>query len=137
LRSRIRFSASKCHCAGFTFFTTANRPSELRSTEVLYETPVGSAGTRLSVSVARTDLKPGGSLAPQAIDGSAMRYTARITHPLIRSRDQSFWLAGTFEVLDSSESENHEQLFDDSLAGLARVGQLRRERRQQRQPCLY
>jgi hemolysin activation/secretion protein len=98
-----------------TFFTTANRPSELRSTEVLYETPVGSAGTRLSVSVARTDLKPGGSLAPQAIDGSAMRYTARTTHPLIRSRDQSFWLAGTFEALDSSESENHEQLFDDRL----------------------
>jgi hemolysin activation/secretion protein len=98
-----------------SFFTTANRPSELVSTELLYDTPVNSSGTRLALSVARTDLKPGGSLAPQAIDGTAMRYTARVTHPLIRGRDQSLWLGAVFDALDSTESENGGPLFDDHL----------------------
>jgi hemolysin activation/secretion protein len=98
-----------------SLFTTADRPSELVSTELLYDAPVDSSGTRLALSVARTDLKPGGSLGPQMIDGTAMRYTARVSHPLIRGRDQSLWLGAVFDALDSAESENGAQLFDDRL----------------------
>jgi hemolysin activation/secretion protein len=96
-------------------FTTANRPRELVSTELLYDTPLDSAGTRFALSLARTNLKPGGSLTSADIDGSAMRYAARLTRPIMRGREQSLWLGLAFDALDSAESQTGATLFDDRL----------------------
>lgn len=96
-------------------FDTPNRPADLLSTELSYDTPVGSDGTRLSLSVARTHLLPGGSLAPQGINATAMRYATQITYPLLRSRDQSLWLGAGFVALDSRERDSTSPLFDDHL----------------------
>lgn len=96
-------------------FDTPNRPTELFSTELFYDTPLDSIGTRLGLSIARTHLRPGGSLAPQDLDATAMSYAARITYPLFRSRNQSLWLSAGFDVLDSTEQSSGEPLFDDHL----------------------
>jgi hemolysin activation/secretion protein len=98
-----------------SIFTTINRPSELLSTELLYDTPLGSAGTRSVLSVERTDLKPRGGLTPEDIEGTAMRYTARLSHPVIRTRPQSLWLSAGFDALNSTESQAGTALFDDRL----------------------
>jgi len=101
--------------AQLSAFTTPLEPRELLSTELRYEHPLGSAGTRLALSAARSDLHPEGTLAPLDLKGTALRYVAQLTHPLIRSRAQSLWLSGTFDVLDSREHEQGAPLFNDRL----------------------
>jgi hemolysin activation/secretion protein len=96
-------------------FTTPAEPRELLSGELRYEHPLGSAGTRMALSAARSDLRPEGMLAPHDLKGTALRYVAQLTHPLIRSRAQSLWLSGTFDVLDSREHEQGAPLFNDRL----------------------
>jgi hemolysin activation/secretion protein len=98
-----------------SIFDTPNRPRELVSPEIFYGTPLDSRGTRLGLSVARTSLRPGGSLAAEDFDATAMRYAAQVTHPLLRSRDRSLWLGGGFDVLDSAERSGDAPVFDDHL----------------------
>lgn len=95
--------------------TVPDRPRELLSSELLYDMPLGSSGTRLALDVARTEIRPGGQLASLAIEGSAMRYTARLSYPLLRARAQSLWLNGSFDALASKENALGTQLFDDQL----------------------
>jgi len=96
-------------------FTTPAEPRELVSTELRYEHPLGSAGTRAALSVARSDVRPEGNLAPLDLKGTALRYLALVTHPLLRSRAQSLWLSGTFDVFDSHEHQQGAPLFNDHL----------------------
>ena len=44
-----------------------------------------------------------------------MRYSARLSHPVIRSREQSLWLSAAFDALNSTESKTGLTLFDDRL----------------------
>jgi len=101
--------------AQLSFFTVPAEPRELLSTELFYEHPIGSDGAAAALSVARSDLRPQGNLAPLALKGTAMRYVARLTYPLIRRREQSLWLGGIFDVFDSREHEQGALLFDDRL----------------------
>lgn len=96
-------------------FTTPAEPRELVSTELRYEHPLGSAGTRAALSVARSDVRPEGNLAPLDLKGTALRYLALVTHPLIRSRARSLWLSGSFDVLDSHQHQQGAPLFNDHL----------------------
>jgi hemolysin activation/secretion protein len=101
--------------AQLSFFTVPAEPRELISTELFYQHPVGSDGAEAALSVARSDLRPQGNLAPFALKGTAMRYVARLAYPLIRRREQSLWLGGMFDVFDSREHEQGALLFDDRL----------------------
>ena len=96
-------------------FTTPGEPRELVSTELRYEHPLGSAGTRLALAAARSDVRPEGNLAPLDLKGTALRYLALVTHPLLRRRDETLWLSGTFDVFDSHEHQQGAPLFDDHL----------------------
>ena len=96
-------------------FTTPAEPRELVSTELRYEHPIGSAGTRAALSAARSDVRPEGNLAPLDLKGTALRYLALITHPLLRSRAETLWLSGTFDLLDSQQHQQGAPLFDDHL----------------------
>jgi hemolysin activation/secretion protein len=106
-------------------FTTPNRLRELLSTELLYNRPLDSTGTELALTLVRTQLKPGGSLSGEAIDGLATRYAASFAHPLLLSRAQSLWLSGTLDVPNSSEREQGAPLFDDRLRVLRIATQYR------------
>ena len=96
-------------------FTTPAEPRELLSTELRYEHPLGSAGTRAALSAARSDVRPEGNLASLELKGTALRYLALVTHPLIRSRAETLWLSGTFDVFDSHEHQQGTPLFNDHL----------------------
>jgi hemolysin activation/secretion protein len=98
-----------------SLFDTPTHPSEVVSPALFYDAPLGSGGTRLALSVARTRLLPGGSLAAQDFDATAMRYSARATYPLLRSRRRSLWLGGGFDLLDSAEQSSSVPVFDDHL----------------------
>jgi hemolysin activation/secretion protein len=98
-----------------SLFTIPDRPRELISPGVSYELPIGSAGTRLALSATRTDVKPEGNLASLTLDGTAIRYLAQLSHHLIRGREESLWLKGAFDVLDSKENQQGALLFDDRL----------------------
>ena len=98
-----------------SLFDTPNHPSEVVSPELFYDTPLGSAGTRLALSVARTRLLPGGSLKADDFDATAMRYSARASYPLLRSRARSLWLGTGFDLLDSAEKSSSVPVFDDHL----------------------
>ena len=98
-----------------SIFTTPAEPRELVSTELRYEHPLGSAGTRAALSVARSDVRPEGNLAPLDLKGTALRYLALISHPLLRSRAETLWLSSTLDVLDSHQHQQGAPLFNDHL----------------------
>jgi hemolysin activation/secretion protein len=104
-------------------FTVPNRPRELISVGTNYDVPLGGGGMRLVLSATRTEVKPEGNLTSLALDGTALHYVAQVNHPLIRTRGESLWLHGSFDVLNSKEDELGALLFDDALrvlrAGLA------------------
>lgn len=104
------------------FFTIPNQPRELLSEQLGYDLPLGSAGTRATLVFARTDLHPQGNLASLALSGDATRFGAGINHPVLRQREQSLWLGGTFDVLQSEQSEQGVRLFDDQLRVLRMHG---------------
>ncbi len=97
------------------FFTIPNQPRELMSEQLGYDLPLGANGTRGTVTVARTDLHPHGNLASLALSGDATHVGASVTHPVLRRRDQSFWLGGTFDVQQSEQSQQGIRQFDDQL----------------------
>ena len=96
-------------------FTTPAEPRELVSTELRYEHPLGSSGTRAVLSAVRSDVRPEGNLAALDLKGTALRYLALVTHPLIRSRAQTLWLSGSLDVFDSHEHQQGAPLFNDHL----------------------
>lgn len=98
-----------------SFFTIPNQPRVLLSEQLGYDLPLGSAGTRGTLTVARTDLHPHGNLASLALSGDATHFGAGVMHPVLRLRDQSFWLGGNFDVQQSEQSEQGIRLFDDQL----------------------
>lgn len=97
------------------FFTIPNQPRELMSEQLGYDLPLGSGGTRGTLTVARTDLHPHGNLASLALSGDATHFGAGVTHPVLRLRDQSFWLGGAFDVQQSEQSQQGVRQFDDQL----------------------
>src|SRR5258708_10454290 len=97
------------------FFTVPNQPRELLSEQLGYDLPLGFHRTRAALTAARTDLHPHGNLASLALAGDATHVGAGVTHPIIRLRDHSLWLGGTFDVLQSEQSQQGMRQFDDQL----------------------
>jgi hemolysin activation/secretion protein len=96
-------------------FTVPNRPRELLSEQLSYDLPLAHDGTRMEVVAARTDLHPRGNLAFLGLSGDATHFGAGVTHPLLRTRDQSIWAGGTIDAEESEQSQKGVRQFDDQL----------------------
>ncbi|WP_279349229.1 ShlB/FhaC/HecB family hemolysin secretion/activation protein [Erythrobacter litoralis] len=83
-----------------TFSTVPTEPSELLFAAGRYGIVVSPGGTELSVSGSYSETRPGAYLEDRDIFGESMRVSAKIRHPLKRSRAFSLWTHGEFELRD-------------------------------------
>jgi hemolysin activation/secretion protein len=98
-----------------TFFTVPAEPRELIAGAVGYSFPLGSSGLRGSLAASRSAIHPGDYLAPADLDGLTDTYRAGLNYPLLRTRDQSLWLAASFDLIESRENIPEGNLYDDHL----------------------
>jgi hemolysin activation/secretion protein len=101
--------------------TVPDRPRELAFVELSEDIPLGGFGTRGSLSAAYTRAEPGASLAPFDLLGDDRRVSARVTHPVLRTRANSLWLHGEAVWRDSIEDAFGSRFFEDRLR-VARTG---------------
>jgi hemolysin activation/secretion protein len=95
--------------------TVPNLPSELLAGGIVYDASIGSDGLRGSLAVARTSIHPGDYLARLELRGVTNNYISRISHPLLRTRTQSLWVGGAFNIVESRENEPSVPVFSDHL----------------------
>jgi hemolysin activation/secretion protein len=98
-----------------SFFTTPAKPRELIAGAVTYDAPIGSTGLRASLSAGRSSIHPGGYLASLDLQGVTDSFVGRLSYPLLRSRTQSLWISGSFNLVDSHEEVPGANVFDDHL----------------------
>lgn len=80
----------------FRNITTADN-EELRFFDLQHEEQIGSEGTKLRLTAARSDSKPGSTLRPFQVDGESVSFSAGLYHPVIRTRAQNLTLRGIMD----------------------------------------
>ena len=85
-------------------FSTVNPVDDLQSYELSHEQQIGSEGTKASIVLAQTNTAPQDTLAPLNIEGNSMLYSAKVSHPLIRQREEN--LQGRFQF-DARDTETN------------------------------
>jgi len=97
------------------FFTVPNTPQELLYGQASLAHVLGDQGT-----VLRGTLSASHSVAGAPENGndaltSSRRLLVGITHPFMRSRQESLWAGFYFDALESKEDEFKESFFDDQV----------------------
>ncbi len=104
LRARIDFDAngliSPFDEIDFTYSTVPTEPGELQYLAGRYSVVVSPNGTQLSFGASYSATHPGAYLADRDIFGKSARVSARLRHPLRRSRGFSIWIDGELEFRD-------------------------------------
>lgn len=98
-----------------SFVTVPTQPEELLYGSVSASAPVGDAGTYVSALGAFGALDPGSSKAALDSDIRIAQFVGRIWHPLIRARQQSLWLSGSFDVRNFRETQFDSTAISDRL----------------------
>jgi hemolysin activation/secretion protein len=81
---------------------------------VHYEMPVlGASGTKVFLEASYAGTEPGDELDILDIQGRSRSISANISYPLIKQRDRTLTLDGTFELQNSKTNLLHEELYDD------------------------
>ncbi len=96
-------------------FVVPNQPSELRYYELSYLQPIGSQGTKATLLLSSSDSKPDPAYtgADEEIDGKGL--TLRLSHPLIRRREETLRAQVTFDYQDTREEDFGVAVIDDRL----------------------
>ena len=97
------------------FVTIPTQPEELLYGAASAAVPVGDAGTYVSALGAYGAADPGSSKAAFDSDILIAQFLGRIWHPLIRSRQQSLWLSGTFDYRNFREQQFDDTVISDRL----------------------
>lgn len=123
LRARIALDASALLFPydefEVTYTTTPASPNQLQRISVRYGLLVGGQGTKIALAASHSVVQPGAQLADRDINGEATRVSARLRHPLQRSRKLSIWLEGEAEWTELRQDRG------GTLKRLERVAALR------------
>ena len=98
---------------------TPFNPAEFGLIGAGYETQIGTAGTRVQLSGYIATTHPGGVLDDRDIDGRSVEGEVSLSHPLVRLRDKSLWLDGSFRVSEVRQSRDDIRAREDQLSVLA------------------
>ncbi len=96
-------------------FTVPNQPRELVYLEGVYEQPIDNEGTVVSLLASRSWVDAGGDLAREDTESRSSRFSLKLWHPVIRSRDQNLWLTTTLDYRDTEEERFSTTTIDDRL----------------------
>lgn len=96
-------------------FTVPTQPRELIYLEGEYRQPLGTDGTEAAISLSHSAIDAGSDLGELDTESESVRLAVRVSHPLVRSRDENLWLNGLFEARNSREERQGSENFDDRL----------------------
>jgi hemolysin activation/secretion protein len=81
---------------------TVNPFRELFLVELQHDEILDNEGTKLTVMGSYTKTRPGDTLKPMRIEGTSSLVEAKISHPFLRSRQQSLVARGVFDFRDTN-----------------------------------
>lgn len=99
------------------------RSSELRYMEVTEKIPLGTEGTTFETKYRYSRSKPGSDLTDLSIKSRSSNISAKIKHPIIRSRTKNLYAWATLEHQQSKVTSFGSKLSEDKLR-LARMGMM-------------
>lgn len=92
--------------------------NELRMAGLNLSLPIGTEGTRVTVSAAKLRSKPGSFLEALELRGDSVTARALLLHPIIRGRVQNLNFLLTFDLLNSTSKAFDSMLSEDRLRSL-------------------
>lgn len=98
-----------------TFITVPSEPEELLYGAVSSDIPIGAYGTSLSLFGAYSTIDAGSSSEPLDSESRSYQFIGRLSHPLIRSREQNLWLNGAFDFRNFRERQFGSTVISDRL----------------------
>jgi hemolysin activation/secretion protein len=98
---------------------TPFEPAEFGLIGAGYETAIGTAGTRITLSGYIATTHPGGVLDDRDIDGRSVEGELSFSQPLVRLREKSLWLDGSFRVSEVRQSRDDVRAREDQLSVLS------------------
>lgn len=85
---------------------TATQPGELKYLQLANDLPLGDDGTRLRVSVATSQARPGFTLTENKIDSESLSSAIEVFHPFIRSRSENLSSTVRFGTRNVTTDQN-------------------------------
>ncbi|MCE2510459.1 MAG: ShlB/FhaC/HecB family hemolysin secretion/activation protein [Alphaproteobacteria bacterium] len=98
-----------------TFYTVPDSPDELLYFEGQHEQVLNAAGTTLTLSGSQSFIDSGADLEVFGVESMGTRISLELRHPLIRSREESLYLHGRFDYMNTDEEQLGVETFDDRL----------------------
>ena len=103
------------------FFTVPDEPNELLYFQLVHDQPIGSGGTRLTLSASQSFTDAGANLESREVEGSSTRAGLRLRHPILRARKQTLSVDGRFDYMNIEDDVDRLEVFNDRLR-VIRVG---------------
>ncbi len=103
---------------GATFITVPSEPEELLYGAISGDVPIGPYGTSLSLFGAYSTIDAGSSSEPFDSESRSYQFIGRLSHPLIRSREQNLWINGSFDFRNFREKQFGSTVISDRLRTL-------------------
>ncbi|HVF94424.1 MAG TPA: ShlB/FhaC/HecB family hemolysin secretion/activation protein [Sphingomonas sp.] len=105
----------------FSALTTPFEPNEFAYARLRYGKRIATGGTEMSLAASYSRARPGSYLASREIEGRSWNATLGVLHPLLRRREQSLWLEGSFGVRTVLQDRAERRARRDRLT-VARLG---------------
>lgn len=96
-------------------YTTPTDPNELQYGQLRLNQPIGSNGLALSLAGAFSKTNPSGPLEPIERQGVSVFGSVELAYPLIRMRNETLWLRGSFDARNVTDETEFGIIFDDRL----------------------
>lgn len=103
---------------GATFITVPSEPEELLYGAVSSDIPIGAYGTSLSLFGAYSTIDAGSSSEPLDSESRSYQFIGRLSHPLIRSKEQNLWVNGSLDFRNFREKQFGSTVISDRLRTL-------------------
>lgn len=103
---------------GATFITVPSEPEELLYGALSGDIPIGAYGTSLSLFGAYSTIDAGSSSEPLQSESRSYQVIGRLSHPLIRSKEQNLWVNGSFDFRNFKEEQFGSTVISDRLRTL-------------------
>lgn len=94
---------------------------ELAYGDLTYTMPIGSYGTHIELGGALTSTNPGYTLEPLKVNGQSITASAKISHPVIRTRNTNWTVFGLMDMHHVTTQSNIDETREDRITAL-RIG---------------
>ncbi len=105
----------------FGLFTIPDTPRELLYGQVKWSRPLGGWGTVGEVTLSGSKVDAGGSLAASETESDSRRMQLSLRHPILRTRQDSLWASGEFDIYNVNEDTFGATSYEDRNR-MARLG---------------